>query len=159
MVLFSHQRTILVYEFIHSGFLLLLLSLHIHIAEKQKKVKRLFFFNLIWYVDHSSGIFFTAWLAVSCALFPWCCLRGYPGEEEPVRGKIRVSNSVIARLNNFNISFNSWTYFIVVHQAHFCHIYGEVMLVGHDYLYFIHLEDNACGLIFNFTLFYWMFPK
>lgn len=133
---------------------------YIFTLQKNKKSLKVFFpLNLIWYVDHSSGIFFTAWLAVSCALFLWCCLRGYPGVKEPVRGKIRVSNSVITRLNNFNISLNSWTYFIVVDEAHFCHIYGEVMLVGHDHLYFIHLEDNACGQIFNFTLFYWMFPK
>lgn len=41
------------------------------------------------------------------------------------------------------ISCNNRTYFIVVDEAHFCHVYGEVMLVGHDDLYFIHLKDRV----------------
>lgn len=34
------------------------------------------------------------------------------------------------------------THLILVVNAHFCHVYCEVMLVGHDDLYFIHLKDR-----------------
>lgn len=40
------------------------------------------------------------------------------------------------------------TYFVFVCDPHFCHIYGEVMLVGHDYLNLFHLEHKMFKGIF-----------
>lgn len=43
--------------------------------------------------------FFTALLAVSCALFLWCCPRGYPGGEEPVWEMMSVRLSFVWALS------------------------------------------------------------
>lgn len=34
------------------------------------------------------------------------------------------------------------SYLIFIVEAHFCHVYGKVVLVGHDNLYFLNLKDN-----------------
>lgn len=43
--------------------------------------------------------FLTALLAVSCALFLWCCPRGYPGGEEPVWEMMSVRLSFVWALS------------------------------------------------------------
>lgn len=124
---------------------------------------------MIWY---AAAVVFSSQLG---SLFPAHCSCDVAwgviqGKKDLWGGKIHVSNPVIPWLNNFKITLNNRTYFFFVDKAHFCHIYGNVMLVGHDNLYFIHLEDRilkarvflnecACGLIFYFTLFYWMLQK
>lgn len=58
------------------------------------------------------------------------------------RGKnIILSN--ISMFKQLQRSICCQTYLVFIGEAHFCHVYGEVVLVGHDNLYFLNLKDNA----------------
>lgn len=97
-------------------------------------------FSLI-YINHRS-VSFTAWPAVSCPGFQWCCLRGYQVEEEPAKAKKQkqnVSKEAMSYISRLKMSANDRNYLIFVDDAHFCHVYIYVMLVWHDYLNFLHL--------------------
>lgn len=70
-------------------------------------------------------------------------------EEEPRGGQKRkkknVSKEDPSQISNSK-KITDGSYFVFVDDAHLCHVDGEVMLVGHDDLDFLHLRrPNICS--------------
>lgn len=56
--------------------------------------------------------------------------------------KQNVSKEAMSYISRLKMSANDRNYLIFVDDAHFFHIYDEVMLVWHNYLNFFHLLET-----------------